>query len=242
MGFGLMLCGYFILVFMSFGTGEYSFAAYLVGGVISFMAAGRLYEYKHRFALTAVTSALWILRGLYGGLVCLDTLFLWGVPAFSGTDSLLVSSLDFGLTLLHTLFLLWGIYELARQVEVDSIRAGAVRNVMMVAVWATGQAVLVLFPSVAAFEDQTITKIIMLYQLVCYLFNAWLLFRCYQLICPVGEEMGRDRKPSRFAFVNRMHDKMDANVDRALEESLAYRENKNRKKSGQVNRTHKKKK
>lgn len=241
MGFGLMLCGYFILMFMSFGTGEYSFAAYLIGGLISFMSAGKLYEYKHRFALTAVSSALWLLRGLYGGLVCLDTLFLWGIPAFSGTDSFIVSILDFGLTLLHTLFLLLGIYELARQVGVDSIRTGAVRNAVMVFVWAVGQAVLVLFPAVAAFEDQTVTKIIMLYQLVCYLFNAWLLFRCYQMICPVGEEMGRERKPSRFSFVNRMHEKMDANADRALEASLAYRENKN-KKSGKKSRTHKQKK
>ena len=64
MGFGLLLAGYFTLTFLSFAVGDYAFAFYAVGGAVSFIAAGKLYEYKHRFGITVATSLGWIALGL----------------------------------------------------------------------------------------------------------------------------------------------------------------------------------
>ena len=56
MGFGLLLAGDFTLTFLSFAMGDYAFAFSAVGGAVSFIAAGKLYEYKHRFGITVATS------------------------------------------------------------------------------------------------------------------------------------------------------------------------------------------
>ena len=112
------------------------------------------------------------------------------------------------------------------------------RNAILTGVWAVGQVVLVLFPAVAAFEDQTITKIFVLFQLTLYLLNTWLLFRAYQLICPEGEETGRDRKPSRFGFVNAIRNKLDEKAERAMRETMEYQA----QKAAQKDRKNQKKK
>ena len=222
MGFGLMLCGYFILTFMSFGMGEYGFAACFIGGGISMVAAGKLYEYKHRFALCVGTSIAYMALGVYYAGACLDNLMLLELPLFGEAVSGVMDIVRFALELVHTLCLLWAVMELSTAAGVEKVRVGALRNAILTGVWAVGQVVLVLFPAVAAFENQTITKIFVLYQLVLYLLNTWLLFRGYQLICPEGEETGRDRKPSRFGFVNTIRDKLDEKAERAMKETMEY--------------------
>ena len=238
MGFGLMLCGYFILTFMSFGMGEYGFAAYIIGGAVSMMAAGKLYEYKHRFALCIGTSIAYMVLGVYDAVGCLDTLLLWELPLFGEAVSGVMDILRFALELGHTLCLLWAVMELSSAAGVEKVRGGAMRNAILTGIWAVGQVVLVLFPAVAAFEDQTITKIFVLFQLTLYLLNAWLLFRAYQLICPEGEETGRDRKPSRFGFVNAIRNKLDEKAERAMRETMEYQA----QKAAQKDRKNQKKK
>lgn len=89
--------------------------------------------------------------------------------------------------------------------------------------WAVGQVILLLFPAVAAFEDQTVTKIVLLIQLIGYLMVCLTLLRAYRMICPAGEEENAPRKRSRFALINRINDKLEERSKRALEESMEYR-------------------
>ena len=62
-------------------------------------------------------------------------------------------------------------------------------------------------------------KTLLLFLLVGYLLVSMLLFRCYQHICPEGEEYGKPRKPSRFAFVNRMRAKADARDEQMYQDA-----------------------
>jgi hypothetical protein len=218
---------------MSFGAGEYSFAAYIIGGTVSMVAAGKLYEYKHRFALCIGTSVAYMVLGAYDAVGCLDTMLLWELPLFGEAVSEVVDVVRFALELAHTLCLLWAVMDLSAAAGVEKVHGGAVRNAVLTGLWAVGQLVLVLFPAVAAFENQTITKILLLYQILLYLLNAWLLFRAYQLICPEGEENGRDRKPSRFAFVNTVRNKLDEKTERAVQESMEYQSQRAAQKAAQ---------
>lgn len=238
MGFGLLLCGYFILTFMSFATGEYAFAAYIIGGTVCFFAASSLYEYKHRFSITIGTSIAYIVIGVYYGIVCLDNLMLWELPMCSQTVVKIADELLFALELVHILGILWAVYELSTQIGVERVRAGVERNFAFVAVSAVGQLAMHIFLPGASIDnaetDQNIRALIgilILIQLVTYLLNTWLFFRCYQLICPVGEENGRPDKQSRFKFINDINRKLDEKAERAMNENVEYQKQKAQKRA-----------
>ena len=67
-----------------------------------------------------------------------------------------------------------------------------------------------------------------------------IIYSCYNNICPVGEEMGKERKPSRFKFVNEMRRKVQEREERAVRESLEYIKEKQEKKQQKRERKNRK--
>ncbi len=228
MGFGLLLCGYFILTFMSFGMGDYSFAAYIIGAVVAANAALKLKDYCPRFGMLVAAAGIYLLIGLYDVVAFMDELFLWN---FITAESTLPTVVDrvrfFGEVFFHAM-LLWGVRTIAADVEEDKIKGKAVRNMVFTGIWAVGQLVLLAFPALAAFQNQVFTKILLLVVLITYIFNTLLLHACFRDICPAGEELGAPQKRSRFAFINKLNDKFDERSTKALKETLAYGEQKQR--------------
>lgn len=220
MGFGLMLAGYFTLTFLSFSVGGYAFSFYIIGGAVSLLAAGKLYEYKHRFGITVATSIGWMLIGVYGAITFLGDAFLWDLP-LPGLDAYAPSLALFLLSCVHAFGLLWATGGLARQVGAQKVSDTIPWSTGLIGVWAAGQIILLLFPKVAAFEDQTITKIVLLVELIGYLAVCLTLLRAFRLICPADEPDAPRR--SRFAFVNRIQDSLEQRSRRALEEDREYR-------------------
>ena len=240
MGFGWLLCGYFILMLTSMGMGEYTFVAYLIGGVITANAAGKLKDYCPRFLFTLGFAAVYSLIGLYQGFLWMDDLFLWDLPIRNQWANELVESLRFLAEAgLHASIFL-GIYELATSLDLQKIRARTLRNAIFVGVWTLGQVVFMLFPSLYTFEDGAITQILILFSIVCYVLNAILLFSCYQYICDEEDVNGRERKPSRIKFVNDIRRKMDERTERAMQERLEYE--KSKRERATANRSAKKRK
>ena len=241
MGFGLLLAGDFTLTFLSFAVGDYAFAFYAVGGAVSFIAAGKLYEYKHRFGITVATSLGWIALGLGAAFMLLayGEVFLWELP-LPGMDATVPNLVLFLLQLVHTAGLLSATDCLARQVGAEKVKSAIPWDAGILGMWAVGQVILLLFPAVAAFEDQTVTKIVLLIQLIGYLMVCLTLLRAYRLICPAGEEENAPRKRSRFALINRINDKLEERSKRALEESMEYR--RQREESRRTRRNGKRKK
>ena len=183
---------------------------------------GKLYEYKHRFGITVATSLGWIALGVYGAVAFLGEVFLWELP-LPGMDATVPNLVLFLLQLVHTAGLLSATDCLARQVGAEKVKSAIPWDAGILGTWAVGQVILLLFPAVAAFEDQTVTKIVLLIQLIGYLMVCLTLLRAYRLICPAGEEENAPRKRSRFALINRINDKLEERSKRALEESMEYR-------------------
>lgn len=223
MGFGLMLAGYFTLTFLSFSVGDYAFSFYVIGGAVSLLAAGKLYEYKHRFGITVATSIGWILIGVYGAVAFLSNAFLWELP-LPGLDAYTPSLVLFLLQCAHTVGLLWATGGLARQVGAQKVSDAIPWNAGLIGIWTAGQIVLLIFPGVATFEDQTIMKIILLIELIGYLTVCLTLLRAFRLICPADEQDAPRR--SRFAFINRIQDSLEQRSRRAFEEDREYRKQK----------------
>ncbi len=243
MGFGWLLCGYFLLMLTSMGMGEYTFVAYLIGGVITANAAGKLKDYCPRFLFALGFAAAYALIGLYQGFLWLDDLFLWDLPVRSAWFSDLVEALRFLAEAgIHASMFL-GIYELATSLDLQKIRTRTLRNAIFVGILTAGQIVLLLFPSLYTFEDGAVVQILLLFSIACYLLNAILLFSCYQYICDEADVNGRERKPSRFKFVNDIRRQMDERTERAMREREEYeRRKKEERVKGQANRPSKKRK
>ncbi len=228
MGFGLLLCGYFILTFMSFGMGDYSFAAYIIGAVVTANAVLKLKDYCPRFGMLLAAAGIYLLIGFYDVVAFMDELFLWSLIPVESTLTIAVDRVRFFGEVFFHVMLLWGIWTIASDVEEDKIKGKAIRNLVFTGIWAVGQVILLIFPTVANFQNQVFTKMLLLVVLVTYVLNVLLLHACFRDICPAGEELGAPQKRSRFAFINKLNDKFDEKSTKALQETLAYSEQKQR--------------
>ena len=230
MGFGLLLCGYFILTFMSFGMGSYSFAAYIIGAVVVANAANRLKDYCPRFGMLLAAAGIYLLLGVYDIAVFMDELFLWNVMPMNDSVTFAVDQVRFFAELFFHIMLLWSVMTIAAEIEEEKIRGKALGNLIMAGVWGVGQFVLLLFPAAANFQNQVFTKLLVLWVLLCYILNVLLLHACFRDICPEGEELGAPMKRSRFGFINKLNDKFEERSTKALKESIEYGKEQQRKK------------
>lgn len=241
MGFGLLLCGYFILTLMPVGMGDYSFACYVIGGLISLKATWSLKDYCPKFSLASLASLLYILLGVYYGVAYLDMLFAWGlVPVGNAADNVL-QAVGYALELGYHVFILLAVIDLTGELDMLKRKSRAVTNLVFAIIWGVGQLVLVIFPSLLAIQAGFIPKILLLWALICYVLNVFLLHSCYQNICPAGEEFGKEAKPSRFAFVNRLNQKFEEKSAKALQESLDYQAEKQKRREERKKNKKKKK-
>ena len=210
MGFGLLLCGYFTITLASVGMGDYRFLAYLLGGWLCVSATAKLKAYNPRFLLPLGVSVAYMALGNHVLDTVIDVLKLVINLALHGT-------------------MLWSIIELTHSLGMDKLRTRAIRNLISMVIYFIGEIVVLTVPAAATLDNQAIPRLLLLYLLVCYLLNSWLLFSCYQNICPAGEEYGKPSKPSRFAFINKLNDKFDEKAARAMREQMAYQAEKQAK-------------
>lgn len=241
MGFGLLLCAYFMLTLMVVGVGEYAFALYIIGGLISLKATLSLKDYCPRFILTSVVSVLYILFGVYAVMAYLDNLFLWEFMPLEDAAKAIVDVVGYGIDLAYHICILWAVIELTDELDMVKLKSRAAANLTLAAIWGVGQAVLAIFPSLTEIQANLLPKMLLLWVLICYILNVFLLHSCYQNICPAGEEFGKPRKTSRFAFINRLNDKFDEKSAKALQESLDYRAEKQKRRQEKKKNKNKKK-
>lgn len=230
MGFGLLLCGYFTVTIASVGMGDFRCIAYLLGGILCLKATSLLKAYNPRFLWTLGTSVAYLVLGVYEGINLLDTTFLWGLIPESSTLTLITDILKLVLNLALHGTLLWSVLELTYTLHLDKLKERTIRNLIAMALYAIGEVVIWAVPSLTHLENQAIPRLLLLYLLICYLLNSWLLYSCYQSICPAGEENGKPSKPSRFAFINKLNAKFDEKAERAMREQMEYQAEKQRKK------------
>ncbi len=243
MGFGLLLCAYFLLTFMSVGVGDYVFLTYVLGAMVTVSAVGKLRDYNPRFTYLYPPALLYCLLAIYHLLLVIADVALWDLPILQSPTLLtIVEWGQFVAECGYAALALWSSAELAASVGLSKHRIRAFRNLVFVGIWAVGQMLLLTIPPLANAGNQALLKVLFLYQLVVYLFNSFHLYTCYSSICPQGEEFGKASKPSRFKFINDINEKLDAKNERARQEYEQKMAEQNKKFSAKNNDRHHKKK
>ncbi len=244
MGFGPLLIGYIITYIITIGIGEYLFAGMLIGGFIMFLGLSELKKYCPTFLYAIIANVLMILCSFYETAAFLDSALLLELGIDTPILQTIFDIVKFIIDIIFNFTLLYGIADLSRRVEYSKTREKAIRNMLFVGIYGIFQIIL-LIPNTIFQEDKAFfMTLLMIFQLIYAFFNLLLIFKCYAMICPEGEEEMK-RKPSRFAFVNKMREKQDEREQQAIENTKAYLEKKKQDKEAKSNiknNNHRKKK
>ena len=242
MGFGLLLCSYFLLSFMSVAIGDYCFATYIISALVAVKAINGLKDYNPRFSWLYPFAAIYGVMSLFYAARVLDDLFLWDLPLRDGLARVLIEWVRYIAELGFSLIALWSSAELAASVGLQKLREQGLRNMIFTGIWGVAQLILLAVPSLAAAGNGALPKVLLLYLVVVYAFNSFCFYRCFSGICPAGEEFGKPTKPSRFKFMNDINRKLDAKSEQARLEFERQQQAKNQKFSAKNNNRHHKKK
>lgn len=241
MGFGLLLIGYMLVFVAGAGMGNYLFAGMLIGGFLMYLGLSELKKYSPAFIFALAGSVLIILCSFWGAAVWLDSFFALGWGISSGIFTTVYDWIKLAVNFAFNVAMLYGIADISKRVQLIEMRQKAVRNMIYLAVFNVYQIIL-FFPIEFIIKDQPLFfTILLILRLVYAIVNAWLLFRCYAMICPEGQE-DMPKKRSRFEFINKIRDAKDAKEEKAIEEMKEYYESKLKAKNQKKKQKHKKKK
>lgn len=233
MGFGLLFVGYFAVTLLTLNP--VGFLIRLVGYAILLAAIGKLRQYHRAFRLAWWGGALMFLVAaalafasvsefLYGSLFISTRLISeFGVTVLGYVEQ--VCSLVF-----HAL-LLWAIRQIALETEIEKIAVNAVRNFVFLCIYNAVYLVGILPVEAIHRATARLGLIALLVYFVCVILNLILFGSCYAWICDESDVEMR-RKPSRFAFVNRLREEKERRSEKAAREMREYRMEKRKKKGG----------
>ncbi len=237
MGFGWLLCGYFISTFMTFHrAGNF---VRLLGYLIVLRSAQKLRRYHDGFA--------------FMGLGAILMLLVAGVLAFSDVTDFLYQSLILDTRLMSDTVREWmgyaeqivsflfqtamliAIRAIAGETGVKKVSDGAVRNFVFLLMYYIVYA----FNLLVHVEDQKLlvamTGAVWILYFACILLNHLLIFSAYAEICD-EEDVEMKQKPSRFAFVNRFREATEEKNRKASAEYEAYRRERDAKREAKKER------
>ena len=226
MGFGLLFIGYFITALMSILIGP-SFVC-VVGYSIIFIAATKLNNYNSQFRLLQIAAALMgalsillsvstVTNYLYNELIISNSIF-------GTTYQTIIKHVETAMSFMFGAVMLYSIRSIALETEDSKIAVNAIRNFVFMCLYAVLYVVACLpFDYTKNFVAPTI-----LLQIAYIILNLILIFTCYMRICDEGD-VDMNRKPSRFAFINKMRSELDKKEEKAIESQKQYVEEKRKK-------------
>ncbi len=238
MGFGPLLIGYIIAYVITIGLGDYLFAGMLIGGFVMFLGLCELRKYCPTFLYALIVDILLIICSFYETAAFIDDAFLLQLGISSETLHIVFNWIEIFIDIALNITLLYGIADLSKRVDYPNTRQKAYTNMVFVGVFNLFQLVLLIPNTIFDKDKGFFMTLLMIVELVYTVFNVMLIFKCYAMICPAGEE-DMKRKPSRFAFINKMREKQDEREQQAIESTKAFFEKRNKK--SQQNNSHSKK-
>lgn len=230
MGFGLLFVGYFTATLMSINT--FGSAFRLIGYIITSVAAGKLKKYNRFFACMELVSYILM---LFSALLAFsdiwtllyDEMLVASTP-FGDAYSSAVSYIEIVLSFFFNAVMLYSIRAIAIDTQVEKISASAVRNFIFICVYYVLCFISVLpFAFVESYMKYC-GAFILLLNFAWIFLNLVLIYSCYARICDEND-VEMNRKPSRFAFVNRMRAESEERQMRASERQAEYRRQKREK-------------
>lgn len=215
MGFGWLLFGYFIAEVMSLTF--YGWAFRIVGFAVIAAALMKLCEYFLHFRYVYASAGLLLLSSVFDGLYSIWELAAGAVPPWLEQGEAMNQWLALILSLLFHFTLVRSVKLAAEEVELPDLRVTAMTDFLWVFV-----GYVLYFLSMAGVID---VRIPWLAQFVWSIIITVLIFNCYRLICPAGDE-DMPRHESKFAFVNKFSaalEKREAEAVRKTEAEVAER-------------------
>lgn len=229
MGFGLLFVGYLFAYILRIGVGKYAFAGMLIGCFIMYLALGKLRRYCPSFIYALTVDIIRIFASFFEAVEGIDGLLFLNLGIAGSTAALVFRWITFALDLVFNILLLYSIADMANRVELPEIKGKSFRNMIFVGIFYALQLFLYLPLNIGNEAKNNLMVILTLSGLLYALLNSYLIFKCYAFICPEGdEEMAR--KPSRFAFINKINAERDAREQKAIDETKKYYEDKAREK------------
>lgn len=212
MGFGILFLGYSISAIFSM-LGSYSFIGLLVGYFIMFSALLELRRYAPTFLYAIIASVAMLICSFYETAIGIEVLTGWEIILTSETIATIMRVIESVIECIFNFALLYGIADLSRRVDFSETKSAAYRNMVFVGISTICQFI----PTNILGENASfVITLLMIPVLVCTALNLVLIFKCYAFICPEGEE-SMERKPSRFAFVNKWREKNDAKEQETID-------------------------
>ena len=209
MGFGIMFLGYFAGFVMFLGR-----LAILrfISSIVMGYAALKLRKYNRYFNLLLVAC---LVSSLFYGAVSVFDLIEYFSSLQVGGEILrtVFAIIDIPFTFAFHVCMLLGIRAIAKDTETSKILFASTRNLIFYCILLLLQLITLLPFTVA----RNLSALTVIFSLVLAVFDLLLIFRCYAQICD-PEDIDMERKPSRFAFVNKFREEAELRQRRADEE------------------------
>jgi len=242
MGFGLLFLGYFIAEMMSFHS--FGFVARLCGYVIISVASKKLLRYERTFELTFVAALIMSFSSLFSTVAGIGNIlyenFLISSPIVSGEMIAIHNHVDSILSLAFHFALLYAIRKISLVTEVEATAYAASRNFVFLVVYYVLYYVSYLPLDFAADYVKYFSLPVILLYIVCIILNLVLIFKCYANICD-ETDLDMPRKPSRFAFINKIREESDRRADKAIKSTQEYENKKREERENKKNKKGKRK-
>ncbi len=216
MGFGLLLIGYLITYVVALNT--YGVAFRLVGYIIIAYAIFKLSAYEKKFKPAGYAAGALALSSLVGvaALVCgfLYDNMLIDTKVFGTLYEEIMAYIEAAGVLVFHVLLLLAIRKLAKDTGVHKIELNTGRDMFFIGLYYILRIIGYLpLPIKDAYAKYMGLPLTVLY-LVWIIFEIELMFSCYARICDESD-VEMERKPSRFAFVNKLRAELDEKQERA---------------------------
>ena len=230
MGFGYLFLGYLVAFLLQGVAGAAGVGALvlLLGYGMMWHGLQSLRRYCRGFSLAEWGIYPLLAVGIYRLAEDLTALFLWNAPFFANAKTV-VDWIEFCLIMIFHAALLSAIREIGMQVELKKITVAAVRNMIIVLLYAVGYTVYWLPGLISDTVRGYLTLSITLLNLAWIFCNLWLLLTCTKDIVAEGQE---DPEPKRYKweFLNRMGDQFAENIKKATDSNREAMEEHLRKK------------
>ncbi len=219
---------------------SYGFLFRFVGFVIIQIALTKLVEYNKSFRIPLIASGMMIVCSLYSCISGISVLLydemLIERAIFSSEEARhALGEFDMALEFFFTASLAFAIRAIARETEEEKIAFAAIRNFVFFCVYYALYGIALLpFDFREDYVKYFSLPVVLLY-FGCIILNLILIFKCYMRICDEAD-VDMARKPSRFAFVNKLREESDRREQRAIDRSREYADQKRQKKENKKNR------
>jgi hypothetical protein len=223
MGFGLLLVGYFTAMIMSINSLGGIFR--LLGYLLICKGAKKLSQYNSHFLFLLYVSIPSLILSAFCAVSDVSDFLLLGIFDVSMANTLSLLKVIFDLLTVLTMCI--AVHSISKDTGAEKTVYSSVRNLAFYGLYMVIQ---VLVMSAKYFQSETLLNFIadtalpiwmVIINLVCIILNCLMLFSCYARICDV-DDVEMERKPSRFAFINKMRAEKEEKRQKCVKDAEEY--------------------